>query len=87
MDDQLDEADLKAIEDRCASASAGPWRSFIEGREQMSGSSFIQTGPPDGPDIYLSGGTDADQDFIAAARQDIPRLINEIRRLRTAAAK
>ena len=37
----------------------------------------------DGEDIYLSGATEADQDFIAGARQDIPALIDEIRRLRS----
>ena len=33
-------------------------------------------------DIELTGATIADHDFIANARQDIPRLIKEIRRLR-----
>lgn len=84
MDDVLTADGLRAIEDRCEMASVGPWRSLVEGREQMSGSSFIMTG---GPDIYLTGATDADQDFIAAARQDIPRLIYEVRRLQAAAAK
>jgi hypothetical protein len=32
-------------------------------------------------DIYLSGASIADQDFIAGARQDIPKLIAEIQRL------
>jgi hypothetical protein len=45
----------------------------------MSGSTFIQTG---GEDIYLTGATVADQDFIAHARQDILDLIAEIERLR-----
>jgi len=84
MDEELTAEDLQAIEARFEAASPGPWRSLIEGREQMSGSSFIMTG---GPDIYLSGATDPDHDFIAAARQDVPRLIREIRRLRTAASK
>ena len=35
-----------------------------------------------GEDIYLSGATVNDQDFIASARQDVPLLIREIRRLR-----
>jgi hypothetical protein len=35
-----------------------------------------------GEDIETSGATTADQDFMAAARQDIPRLIAEVRRLR-----
>ena len=47
--------------------------------KEMSGSDFIMTG---GEDIYLAGATSADQDFIAYARQDIPKLIAEIERLR-----
>jgi len=39
-----------------------------------------------GNDIELFGATVADQDFIANARQDIPRLIDEIERLRKSAA-
>lgn len=34
-----------------------------------------------GEDIEMTGATQADQDFIAHARQDIPRLLSEIRRL------
>jgi hypothetical protein len=45
----------------------------------MSGSSFIMA---EGEDIYLAGATTEDQDFIACARQDIPRLIAEIERLK-----
>ena len=68
--------DLKAILARCDAATPGPWRSFIEGRDHESGDSFIQTG---GEDIYLLRGTHADQDFIASARQDIPRLVAALR--------
>ena len=74
----LSAADLKDIELRCEAATAGPWTSFLEGRDHTSGSSFIQTAEED---IYLSGATSADQDFIAHARQDIPRLVTEVRRL------
>ena len=58
---------------------------MIEGRDHTSGSSFIMTGPPGarGEDIELSGATPNDQDFIAYARQDIPRLVEEIQRLRS----
>jgi hypothetical protein len=35
-----------------------------------------------GTDIYITGGTNADQDFIANARQDIPKLLSEIQRLK-----
>jgi len=33
-------------------------------------------------DIYLTGATVADQDFIAHARKDIPKLVAEVERLR-----
>ncbi len=76
----MTEDELRMIEERCRRATGGPWKSYIERRDQISGSSFIMT---DGEDIYLSGATEADQDFIAGARQDIPALIDEIRRLRS----
>lgn len=69
---------LRDIEQRCGAAKAGPWKSFIEGRDHSSGDSFIQTQVDD---IYLTGATLADQDFIAHAREDVPRLLAEIQRL------
>ncbi|MDR2364814.1 MAG: hypothetical protein LBD68_03030 [Zoogloeaceae bacterium] len=79
----MDEKQLQEIERRCAAASLGPWVSYGEGRDHVSGSDFIMTGPKEarGEDIELIGATIADQDFIAHARQDIPRLLEEIRRL------
>ena len=79
MSQELTDEDLAAMRTRVSSATPGPWISYIEGRNMMSGSSFIQTR---GEDIYLSGATEADQDFIASAREDIPRLLLEIERLR-----
>ena len=82
---RLSTLEILAIQDRCASASAGPWQSLVEGRDQaLGGSSFIMTGPEleRGNDIYLDGATIADQDFIASARQDVPRLVEEVFRLR-----
>jgi hypothetical protein len=78
-DTSLSEEEITAISARCERSTAGPWKSYVEGREQMSGSDFIMTGAED---IYLTGATAADQDFIAHARQDIPRLVAEISRLR-----
>ena len=80
----LTEEEIAAIHARCTAATPGPWRSYIEGRDHTSGSSFIMTGEGEvrGEDIELSGATPADQDFIAHARQDIPRLLAEIQRLR-----
>ena len=82
---------LAEIESRQAAATPGPWRSMVEGRDHRSGDSFLMTGGDDhrGPDMYLTWDPvihedrrRADQDFIAHARQDIPALAAEIRRLR-----
>src|SRR5688572_26814437 len=78
------EFELSEIEKRLQNATPGPWTSYVEGRDHTSGDSFIMTGTDDnrGEDIYLTGATLADQHFIAHARQDIPKLIEEVRRLR-----
>jgi hypothetical protein len=76
----IDIEELRATLRRCNAATIGPWESFVEGRDHESGDSFIRTG---GNDIYLSGATVDDQDFIAMARQVMPRLIAEIARLRS----
>jgi hypothetical protein len=85
------DAEIVAMKHRYQATSIAPWVSFIEGRDCESGSSFIMTGiekgdniwdKTRGEDIYLSGATNADQDFIAHARQDIPMLIAEIERLK-----
>ena len=78
MTEALSTQSLIEIERRCARAKPGPWKSYVEGRDCVSGSSFIMT---DAEDIYLIGTSDEDQDFIASARQDVPLLIAEIRRL------
>lgn len=70
---------LEQILDNCLKTTQGPWVSYVEGRDHESGSNFIMTGDND---IELTGATIADQDFIASAKQDIPRLIMEIFRLR-----
>lgn len=84
MPRELGDSELEEIRHRCDNATPGPWRSLVEGRNHTSGSSFIMTGDPGnrGSDIELIGATTADQDFIAHARQDIPLLLEEIRRLR-----
>jgi hypothetical protein len=80
----MTDEEMTAIKVRCDAATPGPWRSYVEGRDHSSGSDFIMTGEGDsrGKDIELSGATTADQDFIAHARQDLPRLVNEVERLR-----
>ncbi len=75
----LPDEELQRIRKRCVAATGGPWQSYIEGRDHTSGSSFIMTSEED---IELTGATEADQDFIAHARQDVPHLLEEIWRLR-----
>jgi len=75
----LTDEELQHMRQRCAAATPGPWKSYIEGRDHTSGSNFIMTS---GEDIELTGATDADQDFIAHTRQDLPRLLAEVQRLR-----
>jgi hypothetical protein len=84
MNVPITESQLLMMEERASQATLGPWKSYVEGRDHTSGSSFIMTGTSErrGTDIELNGATQADQDFIASARQDVPDLINEIRRLR-----
>jgi hypothetical protein len=81
---------LQVIKDRYNATSIAPWVASIEGRDHESGSSFIMTGIPKdediwqakrGEDLEISGATNADLDFIASARQDIPLLIAELERL------
>ncbi len=75
--------DMEAIRQRCDRATPGPWKSYVEGRDHDSGSSFIMTSRED---IELLGASVADQDFIAHARQDIPQLLAEIERLKATVA-
>ncbi len=76
--------ELDKIQTLCDRASPGPWRAWIEGRDHAGGGSFIQTGAED---IELSGATEADHDLIACAREALPRLVEELRRLRAAVAE
>lgn len=80
----LTDEELEAIATRVAAARPGPWKSFVEGRDHTSGSSFIKAGKGTsrGEDIELTGATVGDQDFMAAARQDVLLLLNEVRMLR-----
>ena len=61
-----------------SATTPGPWSSFIEGRDHVSGSDFIQTA---GEDIDLYGATREDQDFIAAMHEATPHMLRELREL------
>lgn len=94
MSEGLSESELEAIEARAHAALPGPWQASIEGRDHTSGHHVILTGGTDNdaPDIYIMLSywnsepvripEPADWDFIAHARQDVPRLVAEVRRLR-----
>ena len=78
----LSQTYLESVRRRCEAATKGPWVSLIEGHDHTSGDSVILRGPTGlEEDLYLTGGTFEDQDFIAHARQDIPILLDEIERL------
>ena len=74
----IDEEKLALITARASAATSGPWRAMLEGRDHSSGSSCILTAIGG---IDLDGATDADVEFMANARQDVPYLISELRRL------
>ena len=76
---ELTKQELLEILERCNSTTPGPWISFVEGRDHTSGSNFIRT---DMEDIELDGATVKDQDFVAAAKQDIPALVEMIMELK-----
>lgn len=73
------EKELNLIKMRCKKTTEGPWISYVEGRDHTSGSNFIMT---NGEDIELFGASIDDQDFIAHSKQDIPKLLEEIERLK-----
>jgi hypothetical protein len=87
----MTDQEIIEIKKRVEMATKGPWKSYIEGRDHESGNDFIMTGISEnediwsearGTDIELTGATNADQDFIANARQDIPKLLDEVTRLK-----
>jgi hypothetical protein len=83
-DTELDE--LRRLSERVAPP---PWRAMVEGRDHTSCDSFIMIGRDDDrdEDMYVSRDSgpalSVDLDFIAAARNYLPRLLDEIMRLRT----
>jgi hypothetical protein len=76
--------ELNEIKTRWEFSTPGPWKAIIEGRDQTSGSHFILTGEDNfrGEDLEIYAGKIEDYDFIANAKQDIPKLIDEIQRLK-----
>ena len=86
MADGLEEFELLTLRQLVADASPAPWVSYVEGRDHDSGDNFIQVNDGDDVDMYVFRDTTpasaADQDFIAAARNLVPKLLDELDRLR-----
>jgi hypothetical protein len=82
----LSDGELERIGRLVEAASAGPWVSYVMGRESDAVSTCIELGTCNELGTFdcieLIGGTTADQDFIAAARQCLPRLLLEVRVLK-----
>lgn len=74
--------ELNAIEQRANAATPGPWVD-TDPRHIRHAEPNIYAGDYEVADVYDNNGCD-DSSFIAHARQDIPALIAEIRRLRAA---
>jgi hypothetical protein len=77
--------ELDEIQAAADGATRGPWTPFIEERQPIGGSSVIWVGGDDfDADMYLWLGDDMAPgelfDFVAYARQDVPWLVDEIRR-------
>ena len=52
-----------------------PWDSYFEGRDHVSGSSFLMT---QNEDIEICGISIENQDFIAECRTVLPLLLQEV---------
>ena len=72
MTNKLSEKEIEAIRKRAEMATEGPW--------QKDGAIDIHS--PNGTEVAAAWGGYADQEFIAHARQDIPKLLAEIERSR-----
>jgi hypothetical protein len=83
---ELSDRELEQIERLVTGATAGPWISYVLGRDSDAVDTCIELGTCNELGtcycIELTGGTVADQDFIAGARQYLPQLLREVRSLR-----
>ena len=80
---ELSEEELDRMERRVAAATVGPW---LPESAEAANVSVIELGLCNElgtfKSIELVGASAADHEFIVNARQDIPRLLQEVRQLR-----
>src|SRR5262245_22835609 len=83
---ELADDELNRIERLIEATTAGPWYSYVAGRDADVESNRVELGWCNElgsfKSMEIDGATVADQDFIASARQDLPRLLLEVRSLR-----
>lgn len=88
---RLTDEELTAIRERCEKATSGPWE--LEGSAVISehAESYCWNGASndvcllnDGGEYISNTNSESDADFIAHARDDVPRLFAEVERLRKA---
>lgn len=94
MTDPMTAADLDAIEQRANAATEGPWENYGGGEINQHFSLPEPWATVVSTDVacmaYCYGGSaagverDEDAEFIAHARDDVPALLAEVRRLRSA---
>jgi hypothetical protein len=86
-DEPITDAELHAMQQRIDATGKAPWRGYIAGRGDSFDSVITVGGTEeDEPDTCVYRGRavaiDAEFIFIAAAHQDVPRLMAEAKRLR-----
>jgi hypothetical protein len=86
MEPHLTRQDLRSIRERADKATAGPWcvagspRDFVIAKH--GGSERCSDNPVVWADEDCLSGERVDAEFIAHARADVPRLVDEVDRLR-----
>lgn len=90
--DVLTDAELSEIEDRCQSATPGPWtcptaptgsRFIVIGKaDDLPYTVVAHTRWPNSPLVPDEGKAERNALFIAHAREDVLRLVSEVRRFR-----
>jgi hypothetical protein len=79
--------ELQAIRERCEKATPGPWRTVGKKPgyevEMIVAGDYADEGEPDlVVEVWASADNKADAEFIAHAREDVPKLLDEVKELR-----
>jgi hypothetical protein len=86
MEHHLTRQDLASIQERARKATPGPWCVAGSPRDFVIAKHGESERCSDNPVLWAEddclGGSKADAEFIAQARGDVPRLVDEVDRLR-----